>query len=106
MEVPGEQLHFASANTFALLHEQNLHLHSTPALSKSTANATHTIQCNVNNNGTKSTEQNLKDLHNAIMHSKSSENTNSQVACCTKHNHASVASAAACGAVCMAQHIY
>ena len=72
----------------------------------STANAAHTTQCNANDNGTKSTEQNLQNLHNAIVHSKSCESMNSQVACCTKHDHASVAPAAACGTVCMAQYIY
>ena len=107
MEVPGEQLHFASANTFALLHEQNLHLHSTPALSISTANAAHTIQCNANDNGTKSTEQNLQNLYSAIVHSKLSENMNLQVACCIEaQSYASVAPAAAYGAACIAQHMY
>ena len=106
MEVPGEQFHFASANTFALLHEQNLQLCSTPALSTINANAAHTTQCNANNNGTKSTEQNLQNLHNAIVYSKSCESMNSQVACCTKHNLASVALAVASGTACMAQYMY
>ena len=90
----------------ALLHEQNLHLNSTPALSTSSENAAYAIQCNANNNGIKSTEQNLQNLHNALMHSKLRENANSQVACCTKHDHAPVAPAAACVAACTAQYIY
>ena len=106
VEVPGEQLHFASENTFALLHEQNLNLCSTPALSTSTANTVHAIQHNANDNGTKSIEQNLQNFHSAIMHSKSCENMNSQVACCIKHNRAFVACEAVCSAACMAQHIY
>ena len=106
MGVPGEQLHFACANTFALLHEQNLQVRSTPALSMSTANAAHATQCNANDNGTKSMEQNLQNLHNAIVHSKSCESMNLQVACCTKHNHASVAPEATCGAAYMAKHMY
>ena len=88
---------------FALLHKQNFHLHNTPALSISTANAAHATQCNANDNGTKSYKQNLS---NAIMHSKSCEYMNSQVACCTKHNRAFVAPEAACSAACMVQHMY
>ena len=102
MGVAGEQLHFASANTFALLHEQNLQLGSTPALSISNTNAAHATHCYANDNGTKSMKQNLQYLHNALVHSKSCENANWQVACCTKHDYASVAPAAACGATCTA----
>ena len=72
----------------------------------SNSNAAHAKQCNANNNGTKSTEQNFQNLHNAIVHSKSYENMNSQVACCTKHNCASIAPVAACGAAYIAQHMY
>ena len=104
MEVPGEQWQFASANTFALLHEQNLHLHSTHALLISTANTVDAIQRNANDNSITYTEQNL---HRAIVYSKSSENTNLHVACCMKHNHASVILAAACsGTAYMAQYTY
>ena len=107
MEVPGEQLHFASANILALLHEQNLHLHSTLALSTSTANTTHAIQHNANDNGRKNMEQNLQNLPGAIMHSKSCEKTNSHVVYCMKHNHASVIPTAACsGTACMVQQLY
>ena len=51
-------------------------------------------------------EQKSKNLHNALVHSKSCENMNSQVACCTKHDHAPIAPAAACGATCIAQYMY
>ena len=91
---------------FALLHKQNLQLCSTPALSMSNENAAHTTQCNANNNGTKNTKQNLQNLHNALVHSKTYENVNLQVACCAKHDQASVASAAACGTTYIAQHMY
>ena len=72
----------------------------------STANAAHATKCNANDNGTKSTEQNLQNFHSAIVHSKSSENTNLQVAFCTKHDRASIAPAAACGIAYTAQYIY
>ena len=51
-------------------------------------------------------EQNLQNLHTEIVHSKSYENMNLQVACCTKHDRASVAPAAMCGAAYMVQHMY
>ena len=64
------------------------------------------MQDNAHNNGTKSIEQNLQNLHSKIMHSKSCENMNLQVACCMKHDCASVAPAAACSTTCIVQHIY
>ena len=68
----------------------------------STANAAHIIQCNANDNGIKSIEQNFQNLHNAIVHSKPCKSVNLQVAYCTKHDCASVAPAAACSTACIA----